>query len=380
MSASEIYRRLGVRPVINAAGNFTRLGGSMPSERTLVAMAEASQHFVVIEELQRAVHARLAQVTSNEAAHVSAGAAAGLYLVTAAIVSRHCGKPIQELHWEEVHSTRVVVHAGCRCPYDWAVRQIGVDLVEAGDTDSPPEAGLQAMEAALDSSTAALLYVPAGWNAPGTPPFEQVAALARGHRVPLVVDAAAQIPPSSNLWGYTGAGAEVAVFSGGKGLRAPQSTGLVVGKEALMEWVDRLGFPHYGFGRMLKVGREEMIGLLNAVEELLAREDSDRLRWCEAQVQLIVDAFRGNDLIEVGRGFPNIAGQPLPYAAVHPRDRSIDPEWLVEALRTGDPSIAVGEIPGCSGYSDGFIVNTLALSEGEMPVVISSLERIIATQ
>lgn len=128
----DVYARLGVQRVVNAAGNFTDLGGSVPAAETLSAMGVTARDFVEIRDLQRAVHRRLAELTKNEAAYVTSGAAAGLYLATAAAVSALHNKSIERLNWDDIHACEVVIHRGCRNPYDRAVEQVGVSLVEVG--------------------------------------------------------------------------------------------------------------------------------------------------------------------------------------------------------------------------------------------------------
>ena len=362
----DVYGRLGVRPVINAVANVTVLGGSVPAPAVREAMDEATRGLVDLPSLQRVVHERLAQLTRNEAAYVTSGAAAGIYLSTAAAVSRHYGKVIEQLGRAEINRAEVIVPAGCRYHYDVAVRQVGVELGEvAGDIDE--------IRARIGRDTVALFHAPAGWNAPGTPTMDEAAAAAHAAQLPLIVDAASQIPPIANLWGFANRGADVTIFSGGKALAGPQSTGLLVGSADFLRWVEAIGFPRHGFGRVFKVGRDEIVGLLTAVEVALGNDEPARRRWCEAQVAALIEAFMENPLLDVSREFPNIAGQALPYAVVRPRSPQADLERLSTDLRDGEPSIVVGRIPGSEKPADGFVVNTMALREGQMPLIITAL-------
>lgn len=374
VTASDPYGSLGVRPIVNAAGNFTVLGGSVPSELVVEAMAEASRQLVSIAELQDVVHARLAAATANEAAYATPGAGAGLYLATMAAVSHYHDQAIEEIGSDDVARARVLMPRGCQTPYAAAVRQAGVQLVEFQGTAD--------LEARLDENVVAVLHVPAGWNIAGTPPFDEVCAVALNHAVPILVDAAAQIPPKTSLWRFTGAGADLALFSGGKGLRGPQASGLVLGRGPVMEWVRRLGYPQHGSGRVLKIGREQLVGLLAAVEELLAGDEDAHRAWCEEQIQALVQAFDGDERIEMRRCFPNIAGQLLPYAEVRVSDERVDPAAVAAALCDGEPRIVVGAIPtggnpGLDAHDAGFIVNTLALRSDEMDVIVTRLREVL---
>lgn len=374
VSTPTAYASLGLEAIVNAAGNFTVLGGSVPSDNVLQAMMDASRHFVPITELQDAVHTRLAEATGNEAAYVAPGASAGLYLATLAAVSHRHGRMVEEISRDDLARARVLVHRGCRTPYDAAVAQAGAQLVECRD--------LMELEDRVTDDVVAVLHIPAGWNVPGTPSFEAVREVARHRAVPMLVDAAAQIPPKNNLWRFTHAGADVALFSGGKGLRGPQSSGLMLGQGPVMEWVRRLGYPRHGYGRALKVGREQLAGLLTAVEEVLARDEYAQRAWCEEQVQRLLGAFADDDRVLMCRRFPNIAGQPLPYVEVTPGDGDTDLAAVAAALGNDAPRVVVAAIPeggnpDVDGYDAGFIVNTLALREGDMDVIVERLRVVL---
>lgn len=168
-------------------------------------------------------------------------------------------------------------------------------------------------------------------------------------------------------------GADVVIFSGGKGLQAPQSTGLVVGHGALMQWINDLGFPRRGIGRMFKVGREALVGILVAVEALLETSDDVRRQHAEGYVTAIIDMLDRYPGIKAERGFPNVAGRLLPYVRVNVSDA----RTLASALAAGEPSVIVGEIPGNTGMTDGFILNTLALREGDLPAISKTFARAI---
>jgi seryl-tRNA(Sec) selenium transferase len=361
----DFYRALGIRSVINAAGHYTVYGGSVPSPRVRQAMSMAAASMVDMLQLQTAIHSEISRLTRNEAAYVTPGAAAGLYLSVAAAVAMHYKTRSEDLEPEVIRRSQVLMLAAGKNPYLASVRQVGIELVEV-------DGGPAALAAAITEDTVAVLHALVGQEEPEQT-LRQCCALAHDAGLPLIVDAAAQIPPVRNLWEIPAVGADVVIFSGGKALGAPQSTGLLVGSAAFLGWMQTHGFPRHGFGRMFKVGRDQLVGLLAALEEVLERDEVAWLATREQQVRLFIEAFRGHPFYDVTRGFPNVAGQPVPYALVRPTSPELDVQAVVQQIREGDPSIVVGLIPGHSDHRQGFIVNTLALRDDEVDPVITAL-------
>ncbi|HLU56894.1 MAG TPA: aminotransferase class V-fold PLP-dependent enzyme [Pseudonocardia sp.] len=370
---NEIYTELGVRPVVNAAATLTRLGGSLVAPPVLPAMAAAARNFVDVVELGRAVGRRLAEKTRNEAAYVSNGAAALITLGVIACIARSKGGPfvLQDLPYlDKTGEKTVIMFRSQRNPYDYAVRQVGVRIVEVGP--EPAE-----LEAAIDKRTVCVLWFAGAHFAAGALPIEQVVEIAHRSGVPVLVDAAAQIPPVSSLWHFTTeVGADGAIFSGGKGLRGPQSTGLMVGKEWLIAAARANGAPFHSLGRGMKVGKEEMLGLLAAVEWTLEQNEPELIASYEATVEKWIVGLSGLDGVTVSRGFPSEAGQPHGRAIVE-----IGPEsgWsrdeLIGALWRNDPAIAVAP--------DGpraIALNPQTLEPGEDDLVLAELQRLLRTR
>ena len=301
-----IYKELGIRTVINGNATLTRLGGSIMPTEVVAAMLEASKHFVDIIELQKRVGEEIAKLTHNEAAYVSSGAAAALTLSTAACITGLDADKREKLpHLDDTMKSEVIVHRYGRVGYDFAVRQVGVTFVEVGDEKgTPPEE----LENAITNKTAAILYFANPNREHLWVPYKKAIAIAKRHRVPLIVDAAAQLPPPENLWRFTQMGADLVMFSGGKALCGPQSSGLIVGTRPLIEAIAFNGPPHPFIGRGMKVGKEEMVGLLAAVKWYLNQEHKQIMRGYEAQVTTFADAFADIEGVEVRRSFPSEAG------------------------------------------------------------------------
>jgi len=365
----KIYESLGVRPVINAQATLTRLGGSRMPPEVLDAMRDAAGCFIDLDDLQRKVGERIAELTHNEAAYVSSGAAAGLVLATAACItgldagSKHIFPHLEDFKYE------VIVHRSHRNGYDFAIQQVGAHIVEIG---GPAGTTRQDLEKAISPKTAAFFWFQGAMTGPGDLPLPDVIEVAHQNGIRVIVDAAAQLPPASNLWHFTGMGADLAIFSGGKDLRGPQSSGLVLGRRDLVEACRMLGAPNQGLGRPMKVGKEEMAGLLAAVERYLKLDHAAFERYCEETVALWCGSLNKIYGIKADRSFPNEAGQPFPrcHVYINQQETGLSRNAIVEALAEGSPSIMV-ESTGDSGI----FLNPMTLEAGEEQIV---LERLIA--
>jgi L-seryl-tRNA(Ser) seleniumtransferase len=250
-----IYESLGVPRVINADARLTRLGGSKMPDEVLDAMRAAADRYVDMRELQEAVGRRLAKLTNNEAAYVTTGAAAGIVVATLAAMNggdlRQIARGL-EGHLPERRT--VLIQRAHRIPYDVVARLAGAEIVEVGNAIQTFDWEL---EAALDGSVAMILWVAGEHLQRGALPLDQTVAIARRHGVPVVVDAAAQLPPAESLWRFTrDLGADAAIFRGGKELRGPQASGLVDGNPEFRGAMAANGSPNQRLGRPMKVGKE----------------------------------------------------------------------------------------------------------------------------
>lgn len=360
------YPDLGVRPVINAAATLTRLGGSRMPPPVLDAMRAGAGAFVDLVELQQRVGARIAELTGNEACYVSSGAAAGMAIGLAACMVGSDKARLTQLPHVGGDAPEVIVFKSQRNGYDQAARTTGATLIEIdGDGD--------ALETAFSPRTAAVLYFAGAHFAAHALPLPDVVAAAHGQKVPVLVDAAAQIPPISNLWHFTReAGADAAIFSGGKGLRGPQSSGLVLGKRSIVEACLANGPPNHSLGRPMKVGKEELLGILAAVEWSLAQDEPATLAGYEAIVERWLNGLADVPGIRLERGYPSEAGQPHSRCIVHlGADRSRAD--VVKALWERDPRIAVGEVG-----DDAIALNPQTLEAGEDGLVLAAVREALS--
>jgi D-glucosaminate-6-phosphate ammonia-lyase len=307
-----LYANLGVVAVINAKGPATRLSGGILRPEVAAAMVEASQHCVDMAELQAAASRRIAAATGAEAGYVASGASACLLLAAAACMTGLDPGRMARLPESTGMKNEVVMVRSQRNFYDHAVRAAGARIVEVGLPDRYAGSGVRdaevwEIEDAITAATAAVFYVA---DDSARPPLAEVIATAHARGVPVIVDAAAQLPPQSNLRHFIALGADLVAFSGGKALGGPQASGILCGQRDLVmaaalqhldldvfwdSWeppaalIDKArlrGAPPHGIGRSCKAGKEEIAGLLVALDLFIAEGDAARhARWlavCEA--------------------------------------------------------------------------------------------------
>lgn len=402
------YDTLGVVPIINAMGTATRVSGSLMPDVVLDAMRRASRAYAHLDELQAAVGRRIAELTRNDAAYVCSSATAGLVLATAACITGDDPEAMASLpRPDRVPGlpTRVVIHRCQRFAYDFSVRSVGVEFVEVGPSRAEVNQGAttraEDLQAAIDDDgVAAVMYLPGATNELGAIPLAEVIGIAHARGVPVIVDAASQIPPIENLWTFSGhggpapwaraqkaigvrpdapddvvgLGADLVIFSGGKGLCGPASTGLILGRRDLIDAIARQGNPRPLIGRPMKVGKEELCGIVAAVEWSLGRDYEALARQYEDDVRTILEAVRGLQGVSATRSWPSESGQPMPRALVTISDGArIDRDALLMRLDAGRPRIEVWP----SG-ADGFHVNPQTLQPGEATIVGDALRRHLA--
>ncbi len=361
------YKKLGVRPVINAYATVTKYGGSLMPPEVLTAMTAAANSFVDLAALQRAVGARIAELTRNEAAYVTSGAAAGVLLAAAACVLRKCPEAAKTFPQLDGMPHEAIVQRHHRNGYDFGVQAIGLRFIEI-------EPCLDSLRAAINERTACIFWFAGTMNTPDEIPLPQLIKVAEAQDLPVIVDAAAQLPPVDNLWRYTQMGAALALFSGGKDLRGPQPTGLMLGRRELIECIRPISSPNHGLGRPLKVGKEELMGVLAAVERYLGLDHAARATYCEDCVALWLAALNPLAGVAAERAFPNEANQPLPWCRVtiDAVALGMSADAVVQAFLAQEPAIAV------SPFSDTqFHLNPMTLNRGEEIIVRDACLRVL---
>ena len=368
-----IYDTLGLRPVINARSRVTVLGGSLLPEPVVRAMAEAARAYVDIFELQRRAGRRVAELTGNEAAYVCNGATAGLFISTLACMTGTDAKAVARLPRLDGLKTEVIIHRTQRVPMDLAIELTGARLVEIGNSIHTPPVEL---EAAITDATAAVFYMAGEEFARGAIPLRETIEIAHARGVPVVVDAAAQLPPPRNLWRFTREmGADLAVFSGGKDLSGPQSSGIIFGRPELIEACFLNGPPHTRLARPMKIGKEEIAGVTAAVEWYLGLDHAAREARCGRAMRMWeegVNEFPGCRMSAVP---PFEKGEPPLWVRleVDPEAAGITAAELHRRLLEGDPAVAVGLNEGRSEVE----LTPYTIEPGEDEIILLRLTEIL---
>jgi uncharacterized pyridoxal phosphate-dependent enzyme len=323
-----VYRRLGVKTVINCRGTWTYLSGSLEFPEVREAQAEAAQYFVNVLDLQRAIGRRLAELTGAESGMITSGAAGAMAVATAGCMAGTDDKNVWQLP-DTTGLKHEVVMSGGRSAFDSAIRLTGAKLVLAF---SPEE-----LANAINENTAMIYTTHLGDE------LERDLAIAKDHKVPLLLDDAAGIPPADNARLYARMGIDLYAFSGGKGLRGPQCSGVLLGRKDLIEAAIMNSSPREGaVCRPMKVGKEEMIGCLTALETWLKLDEKKLYReWNERvdKIKKLVETVPG---VETSIYIPDDGNRfPTLRLSWDQKTWGFTIADCVRALREGDPVIEV---------------------------------------
>ena len=368
-----IYEDLGVRPVINALGTNTRYGGSLMSPEVLETMREASQQFCLLDELHEKAGEKIADMLDVEAAYVTSCAASGLVITTAACMTGIDPDKIRQLPDTRGLRNEVIIQRRHRIAYDQAIRLTGAKLIEIDDNEKAPVA---AMKAAINDQTVAIFYLGKEINHTHSVPFDQVIEMAHTASVSVIVDAASECPPLSTLTRYTKAGADLVIFSGGKSLSGPQSTGLLLGRKNLIQACAANGTPFATVGRPMKVSREEIIAFIKALALYLARDhEADIVRW-RGKIRYVRDALAKVPHINMEeRVDSDTYIVPKLIIHLHP-EGGLTGEKVIKALLDGEPRIVVGG----DDLTDGFTINPHNLQSGQEQIVAARCKAVLTAQ
>lgn len=370
----QIYQSIGVEPIINCRGTFTIIGGSVERPEVRAAMEAASQYYVQMDELADGVGQRLAELTGAEWGMVSAGCAAGLKHVTAACVTG--GNPERLVRIPDLtgfDKTEVIIPRSSRNSYDAAVRNIGVTII----TIEKPED----LENAITSRTA-MIYMLSEDQTSAPVSLEELARFARPRNVPILVDAAAEILTIPNV--HLQRGASVVAYSGGKAICGPQCAGVLLGRKDLLMSAWQASSPHHGPGRDNKVGREEMLGMLAAVEAWVKRDHDGEwktwLSWLDNIARRVTAIDGVTTEVRERTGLSNRS--PSLVISWDPARLHITGEELAEELARNKPRIAVGGGGGRDSASDPAVtsisVTAWMMQPGDDKVAAERIHSVLA--
>ncbi|MBR5001100.1 MAG: aminotransferase class V-fold PLP-dependent enzyme [Firmicutes bacterium] len=360
----DMYRELGVRPIIDAWGTVTKLGGSRMDPRVLEAMNSAAKSFVDMEELHTAAGKKIAEMLQVEACCVTCGASAGLAIAAAACMTGNRKSFAYQLPDTTGMKDEVLVLKCHRDLYDQALLLSGAHFVEIGMTS---HAFLQQIEDKISDRTAAFFFTSEAETMRGSIPLEEIAELCSKYNVPIIVDAAAELPPVSNVRKYLEQGASLVVFSGGKEIRGPQASGLIVGKKELIEACDLNCCPNYGIGRPMKVDKENICGLVKAVELFVNKDYDKQMELWESYTHRMHDGLKDNPNLELSLGYPTEPGvQPACILRLFVKPLTMDSATFYQKLVDHDPGVYTFL------YQDKVVINPQCLEEDELQIVIDA--------
>ena len=369
-ASANVYARLGVRPFINAVGTLTTLSGTLMSPQVVQAMEEASRHFVRIHELQEKVGRRLAELTGAEAAFVTAGASSALCLASCAVTAGKDPARMNQLPDLTGMKSELIIQKAHRNAYDHAFRMVGLKLVTV---ETAAE-----MRAAINSRTAALGMVLSHNSLGHRVELEEMIAIAHGAGLPLILDAAAEVPPPENLSKFVKMGADLVAFSGGKNLRGPQCSGILMGRKDLIEAAYANSSPNNHFARNAKVGKEEIVGLLTAVELCLAKDHAAERREWSASLDRLADRLRGVPTVRT-EFIPNLDYSHSPRLSIQWDEAKlgITLDQMVARLRSGEPAIEASDMTKFRPAWKGLGVFPYNLKPGEEIIIADRVRQIL---
>jgi D-glucosaminate-6-phosphate ammonia-lyase len=358
----DYFRELGVRPFINAAGTYTAMTASLMAPEVMDAINYASKHYVMLDELHDRVGERIASLVRAEAAMVTSGAASALTLGTAAVLTGGDRQKIADLPNLASMKSEVIIQKAHRFGYERAVRNCGVRLVEVETRDD--------LDRAVNDKTAMMLFYNNN-NKEGQIRDEEFVQLGRKHGIRTMNDAAADVPPVDNLWKYTAMGFDLVAFSGGKGIRGPQSAGLLLGTKPLIAAARQNGSPNgNAIGRGMKVNKEELVGMLAALERFVradhdaeGREYQQRAEDIRRSASMVAGVKAEVFVPEVANHVPHVRVTWESGSRIRPAAA------IVRALQDGEPSIAI------RNEGETLVIGVWMMQAGEAKIVSRRLRQ-----
>jgi len=384
------YKKMGIRRVINAATCLTRLGGSIPDPSVYHAMEEASKSFVQIPELQHWAGKAIAEATGAEAGHPTAGASNAITLAAAACIMKGTElenyDPLELETWGSItkklpaHTeglkTEFIIQSTNRNVYDHAIEFAGGTVVEAKPTE-------EALNKAYNKDKTAAYYYTVRSGADALP-LETIIKVAHSHDAPVIVDAAAELPPRKNLKRYIKTGADLVVFSAGKYISAPNNSGILSGRADLIKLAHLQAYPFHGVGRASKMSRETLVGFVTALNLYLKEDEQKTYKKWLHKAQWITEQFKDTPGVEAGLDHQSTMEDnkpmvPVSYIKLNPAVTGITGAQLSTKLRDGDPSIEALYEPGfmLKDAKDKLMINPQYLDDEDAHTIVDTIKAII---
>jgi L-seryl-tRNA(Ser) seleniumtransferase len=363
------FEELGLTTVINCVGTMTVLGGSLPHPELEAVMSMAGRHFVSINDLEVAAGKRIAEMLKlpeGYTALVTSGAAAAIQSGLAGILTGGKEALIRQLPDLTGMKSEVIIQKSHRNPFDHQLRSTGIKLIEVETPDQ--------LRAAVNERTA-MMHFSNFANATGQIKVDEWVKMAKQYNIPCMNDAAADVPPVSHLWDYTNMGYDLVTFSGGKAIRGPQCAGLLIGRKDMVANALLNNSPHEDtLGRSQKVGKEEILGMVKALELFLAEDHEALAKEWQARLEGISREITKVPGVTTSFFVPDIANH-VPHMSItwDAARISVTPQQASKLLRTSKPSIVIGGGEGRPGLA----MCSFILQPGEDKIVAEQLSRVL---
>ena len=373
LSGRSIIDNLGVTPLINAGGPNTKHSGSRPRPEAIEAMEAMSEVFVDMDELLLAAGERIAELTGNEAATITSGASGGLVVQAAAAMAKDDTKRISQLPITDGMPNELIIQRGHRFIYDHLYLAPGSKFVEVG---RPTDCTIDEIAEAIGPQTAGLIHLESPFKGALAVPLTELADLAHTHSLPVLADCASMLPPRGNLTKFTQSGADLVSFSGGKAVRGPQSTGFLVGKPEWIEYARINNAPNPGVTRAQKVSKEEVAGLLAALEAFTEIDEQAETKTYRDQMNFIVDQIA--EIPGISAEVMHNYDHYIPHAVVTFAENWKGPSYAEIAIRlkAGSPRIYAAVDYGPPPAKNMWI-DPLNLQDGEVEQVAEQFRQIL---
>jgi D-glucosaminate-6-phosphate ammonia-lyase len=372
LTGKSIAENLGVTPLINAGGHNTRHSGSRPRPESIEAMEAMSEVFVDMDEFLLAAGERVAELTGNEAATITSGASGGLVVQAAAAMAKDDPERIAQLPITDGIPNELIIQRGHRFVYDHLYLAPGSRFVEVA---RPTDSTLDEIEAAINPNTAGIIHLESPFKEGVGVPLTDLVELAHSHGLPVLADCASMLPPRENLTKFTGQGVDLVSFSGGKAVRGPQSTGFLIGKPEWVEYARLNNAPNPGVTRAQKVSKEEIAGLIAALEAFTGTDEESETRRYREEMNFIVDQIA--EIPGISTEILHNYDHHIPHAVVTFTEDWRGPSYteIAARMKAGTPRIyvAVDYRP----EPDHMWIDSMNLQEGELEIVADQFRKIL---
>ncbi|MDA0608303.1 MAG: aminotransferase class V-fold PLP-dependent enzyme [Bacteroidetes bacterium] len=360
----DYFKELGLRTFINAAGTYTSMTGCLMPKEVSDAIVYGTSDYVNLDDLQDKVGERIAELLECEYATVTSGCFGAMSIAMAGVLCGNDASKVKQLPNTEGWANEVIIQEGHQIGYSQALTNVGAKIITVKTAKE--------MKAAISDKTAMLWYLNANTEN-GEVKWEEFLAIAKKYNIPTMIDCAADVPPVENLFRFTKMGFDMVTFSGGKGLRGPQSAGLLLGKRKYVE-AARMHTPPRGetIGRGMKVNKEEVLGMLVALELYLGKDHDAEWKMWESQIQLISDAALSVNGVETEVHVPPHANHvPSLRISWNEKKVKISPPDFRKELMEGHPSIQT------VGGSDSVGITTWMMQPGQERIVAKRVKEIL---